>query len=208
MKQMKTVILDFETSGLNPYHDDVIEIAMKGLGSEEEFTCLLRPKSNKCISLTITTLTGITNEMLAKDGLIWEEAYQLMNAWLFSVKGEDDKISIVSHNGESFDFIFLKRMLSDLKGLKIKSFPIHKIIFSDTLPLSKRLIPDRSTYRQQTLCQQYNIVTEGNHRALNDVIALEKLYVVLAAKLHDELGKRRKPIEYPQMIHDYIHFKN
>jgi len=205
---MKTVILDFETSGLNPYHDDVIEIAMKGLGSEEEFTCLLRPKSNKCISLTITTLTGITNEMLAKDGLIWEEAYQLMNAWLFSVKGEDDKISIVSHNGESFDFIFLKRMLSDLKGLKIKSFPIHKIIFSDTLPLSKRLIPDRSTYRQQTLCQQYNIVTEGNHRALNDVIALEKLYVVLAAKLHDELGKRRKPIEYPQMIHDYIHFKN
>ena len=208
MKQMKTVILDFETSGLNPYHDDVIEIAMKGLGSEEEFTCLLRPKSNKCISLTITTLTGITNEMLAKDGLIWEEAYQLMNAWLFSVKGEDDKISIVSHNGESFDFIFLKRMLSDLKGLKIKPFPIHKVILSDTLPLAKRLIPNRSTYRQQTLCQQYNIETKGSHRALNDVIALEQLYVVLTTKLHDVIGKRRKPIEYPQMIHDYIHFKN
>ena len=208
MKQMKTIILDFETSGLNPYHDDVIEIAMKVLGSEEQFTCLLRPKSNECISLTITTLTGITNKMLAKDGLSWEEAYQLMNAWLFGVKGEDDKISIVSHNGESFDFIFLKRMLSDLKGLKIKPFPIHKIIFSDTLPLAKRLISGRSTYRQNTLCQQFNIVTEGSHRALNDVIALEQLYVVLTAKLHEKLGKRRKPIEYPQMIHDYIHFKN
>ena len=205
---MKTVILDFETSGLNPYHDDVIEIAMKVLGSEEQFTCLLKPKSNECISQTITTLTGITNKMLVKDGLPWSEAYQLMNAWLFSIKEDDDKISIVSHNGESFDFIFLKRMLSDLKGLKIKPFPIHKIIFSDTLPLAKRLISGRATYRQNTLCQQFNIVTEGSHRALNDVIALEQLYVVLTAKLHDEIGKRRKPIEYPQMIHDYIHFKN
>ena len=205
---MKTIILDFETSGLNPYHDDIIEIAMKVLGSEKQFTCLLRPKSNECISQTITTLTGITNKMLAKDGLRWEEAYQLMNAWLFSVKEEDDKISIVSHNGDSFDFIFLKRILSDLKGLKIKPFPIHKIIFTDTLPLAKRLISGRATYRQNTLCQQFNIVTEGSHRALNDVIALEQLYIVLTAKLHNELGKRRKPIEYPQMIHDYIHFKN
>jgi DNA polymerase III alpha subunit (gram-positive type) len=205
---MKTVILDFETSGLNPYHDDVIEIAMKVLGSEEQFTCLLKPKSNECISLTITTLTGITNKMLAKKGLPWADAYRQMNAWLFRVKGDDDKIAMVSHNGESFDFIFLKRMLSDLKGLKIRSFPIHKIIFSDTLPLAKRLISGRSTYRQNTLCQQYDIVTEGSHRALNDVIALEKLYVVLTTKLHEELGKRRKPIDNPQMIHDYIHIKN
>jgi len=205
---MKTIIFDLETSGLNPYHDDIIEIAAKVLGSEEQFTCLLRPKSNECISQTITTLTGITNKMLVKEGLSWEEAYKLMNAWLFSVKGEDDKISIVSHNGESFDFIFLKRMLSDLKGLKIKPFPIHKVILSDTLPLAKRLISGRTTYRQQTLCQQYDIVTEGSHRALNDVIALEKLYVVLTTKLHEELGKRRKPIDNPQMIHDYIHFKN
>ena len=208
MKQMKTIILDFETSGLNPYHDDIIEIAIKLLGSEEQFTCLLRPKSNECISLTITTLTGITNEMLAKDGLRWEEAYQLMNAWLLSIKEDDDKITIVSHNGESFDFLLLKRIFSDLKKLKIKPFPIHKIIFADTLLLAKRLIPDRSTYRQQTLCQQYNIVTEGSHRALNDVIALEQLYASLGNKLNEEISKRRKPLDHPIMIHDYIHFKN
>ena len=205
---MKQIILDFETSGLNPYHDDIIEIAMKVLGSEEQFTCLLRPKSNECISLTITTLTGITNKMLAKDGLRWEEAYQLMNAWLFSVKEDDDKIAIVSHNGESFDFLFLKRIFSDLKGLKSKPFPIHKIIFIDTLLLAKRLISGRTTYRQNTLCQQYNISAEGNHRALNDVIALEQLYAVLGNNLNEELCKRRKPIDHPWMIHDYIHFKN
>ena len=28
----KTIILDFETSGLNPYHEDIIEIGAKVLG--------------------------------------------------------------------------------------------------------------------------------------------------------------------------------
>tara|TARA_B110000967_G_scaffold44220_1_gene44376 strand:- start:1037 stop:1654 length:618 start_codon:yes stop_codon:yes gene_type:complete len=205
---MTTIILDYETSGLNTYHDDIIEIAMKVLGSEEKFTCLLKPKSNECISETITTLTGITNEILARKGLPWSEAYQQMNAWLFSVKGDSDKINIVAHNGESFDFIFLKRMFSDLRKLSIKPFPIQKIVFIDTLLLTKKLIPKRTSYRQNALCQQYNINAEGSHRALNDVIALEQLYVVLTTKLNDELNKRRKPIEYPQMIHDYIHFKN
>jgi len=205
---MKTIIFDLETSGLNPYHDDIIEIAAKVLGSEEKFTCLLRPKSNECISLTITTLTGITNKMLAKKGLPWIDAYRQMNAWLFRVKGDSDKLTIVSHNGESFDFIFLKRIFRDLKELKIKPFPVQKIVFIDTLLLTKKLISGRTSYRQNALCQQYDILAEGSHRALNDVIALEQLYVVLTTKLHDVIGKRRKPIEYPQMIHDYIHFKN
>ena len=39
------VILDFETSGLNPYHDDIIEIAMKVMDSDIQFTTLIKPKS-------------------------------------------------------------------------------------------------------------------------------------------------------------------
>ena len=205
---MVTIILDFETSGLNPYHDDIIEIAIKVVGSDKQFTCLLRPKSNECISTHITNLTGITNKMLAKEGLSWEEAYQSMNAWLFSVKEDNDKITIVSHNGESFDFLFLKRIFNDLKGLRIKSFPIHKIIFIDTLLLAKRLICGRSTYRQSTLCQQYDILTEGSHRALNDVIALEQLFNVFADLLNKNLNKRKSVFDNPQMIQDYIHYRS
>ena len=33
------IILDFETSGLNPYHHDIIEIGAKVLGSDNEFSC-------------------------------------------------------------------------------------------------------------------------------------------------------------------------
>ena len=53
------VILDFETSGLNPYHDDIIEIAMKVMDTDNQFTTLVKPKSNECISDEISSLTGI-----------------------------------------------------------------------------------------------------------------------------------------------------
>ena len=40
---MQTVILDFETSGLNQYHDDIIEIGAKLLNCDNKFSVLLRP---------------------------------------------------------------------------------------------------------------------------------------------------------------------
>ena len=204
---MKIIILDFETSGLNPYHDDIIEIAMKVMGSDKQYTALLRPKSNEMISETITNLTGITNKILKEKGLSWEEAYKSANDWLLSVIDKDDSIAIVSHNGESFDFIFLRRLFYDLKELGIKTPSIHKIIFIDTLLLTKRLIPGRSSYRQSTLCFQYNIDIEGSHRAMNDVIALEQLFIVYAEQLNKQLNKRRNVFDHPQMIQDYTHYR-
>ena len=127
------VILDFETSGLNPYHDDIIEIAMKVMDSDNQFTILIKPKSNECISDEISSLTGITNKMLMKEGQFWGDAYQSMNKWLNLVKGDNDRIVIISHNGESFDFIFLRRIFNDLNQILgcQNIFPVHKIIFID-----------------------------------------------------------------------------
>ena len=203
------IILDFETSGLNPYHDDIIEVAMKVVGSDDKFASLIKPKSNECISQEITRLTGITNKILAKEGSSWQEVYQSMNEWLYSVKGDNDKIVIVSHNGESFDFIFLRRIFNDLnKILGCQNiFPIHKIIFIDTLLLAKRLLPRRYSYKQFSLCKFFNINTEGCHRAMNDVIALDKLYFNLENKLDNELDKRRKVSQNPEMVFDYIKLK-
>ena len=82
------ILLDFETSGLNPYHDDIIEVAMKNMDSDDEYSSLLKPKSNECISSEITTLTGITNKMLAKEGKSWEEVYKFINEWLLSMLEE------------------------------------------------------------------------------------------------------------------------
>ena len=80
-----TIILDFETSGLNQYHDDIIEIGAKVLSSDNKFSVLLRPKSNEMISQEITTLTGISNKMLAKEGLRWQTAYTQFNDWILGL---------------------------------------------------------------------------------------------------------------------------
>ena len=72
------IVLDFETSGLNPYHDDIIEVAMKNIDTDDEYVSLLKPKSNECISDNITRLTGITNKMLVKEGKHWKEVYQFI----------------------------------------------------------------------------------------------------------------------------------
>ena len=105
----KTIILDFETSGLNPYHDDIIEIGAKVLGEDKSFQCLVRPKSEKLISQKITDITGITNRTIRAEGKSWKNAYIEFYNWLIENLNENGNNAIVSHNGTTFDFIFLKK---------------------------------------------------------------------------------------------------
>ena len=56
---MNTFILDFETTGLNPYHNEIIEIAIKKFNSDKIYSDLVKPKlengryiSDKIIQIT------------------------------------------------------------------------------------------------------------------------------------------------------------
>ena len=205
---MSILFLDFETSGLNPYHDDIIEIAIKQINSDISFSTLVHPKSNECISQQITAITGITNKSLLNEGVNWKKAYSELNDFLKSIiqKSPDGKLYIIAHNGETFDFLFLKRIFNDLNKLNIKTINTKNIVYIDSLLLSRRLLK-RVSYKQESLCKTYNINTKGNHRALNDVRALEELFIILVKLLDKELNCRRNALENPRMIHDYIHFK-
>jgi DNA polymerase III alpha subunit (gram-positive type) len=205
---MSTVFLDFETSGFNPYHDDIIEIATKEMNSDNYFSTLVKPKSNECISQRITAVTSITNELLRDEGVSWKKAYSELNDFLKSIlqKSPDGKLYIIAHNGETFDFLFLKRIFSELNELNIKTIPSKNIVYIDSLLFARRLLK-RESYKQETLCKTFNINTKGNHRALNDVRALEELFITFGSILNKQLNSRRNVLENPQMIYDYIHFK-
>mgnify|MGYP005991457521 CR=1 FL=1 len=205
---MSTVFLDFETSGFNPYHDDIIEIATKEMNSDNYFSTLVKPKSNECISQRITAVTSITNELLRDEGVSWKKAYSELNDFLKSIlqKSPDGKLYIIAHNGETFDFLFLKRIFSELNELNIKTIPSKNIVYIDSLLFARRLLK-RESYKQETLCKTFNINTKGNHRALNDVRALEELFTIFGELLNKQLNSRRNVLENPQMIYDYIHFK-
>ena len=198
---MVVIILDFETSGLNPYQDDIIEIGAKVMGSKENYTTLVKPRSDKLINAKITEITGITNRDLRREGKKWFEAYKDFYNWLMEQFKDDEENIMVSHNGETFDFLFFKKMLMCLQkeNENISKINEYNIIYIDTLLLSRRLLSNRSYYTQRSLCNTFNIVEENAHRAMGDVVCLEQLY----GKLLTILGRDYDNIT-GKLVRDYI----
>ena len=94
------VLIDTETSGLDPYNDEIIELAAVRIKNNEpvaDFQSLCRPK--KEINGFIQDLTGITNKELKK-------APPLKKVLKQFVDFVGDSI-IMGHNVERFDINFL-----------------------------------------------------------------------------------------------------
>ena len=200
---METIILDFETSGLNPYHDDIIEIGAKLKDKDITFSTLLKPKSGRPVSKRITEITGISNKDLREKGKPWLAAYQDLFNWIVEHINTSLVNAIVSHNGTTFDFIFLKRLMKDLKENKedTSKLDFSKLIFIDTLLLSRRLIPGRSYYSQPSLAKTFQIPNVDAHRALGDVIVLEQVYLKCVGEL---CRINNSGFNNPQLIKEYI----
>ncbi|RKP54043.1 3'-5' exonuclease [Cohnella endophytica] len=152
-------VLDFETSGLDPSRDRVIEMAaIRCYGGEivSQFSTLIR--FDGVLPPKITEITGITSGDLV-NGMDEETAFRILNRLL------GDSI-IVAHNA-MFDLSFLHHTLLRLAN---RSFSNS---FLDTLTIAR----ERHTYPHnlKEMCDRYGIVLDGAHRSLNDVIACWKL---------------------------------
>lgn len=153
-------VIDFETSGLNPEKDKVIEIAAircKGNKVLSEFSTLVKFEGS--LSPKIVELTGIGADDL-KDGLDEVTAFRILNRFL------QDSI-LVAHNA-AFDLSFLHFTLMRIAN---KSFTNP---FVDTLTISRDIL--YYPYTLKDTCDQYAITLEGAHRAKNDVYACWELY--------------------------------
>ena len=95
------VAIDLETTGLSAAHDDIIELAalrVREGRAAAAFERLIR--IDKRLPVSITTLTGITDPMLAERGVPLKEALKEFLAFL----GSD---VIIAHNAP-FDVSFLR----------------------------------------------------------------------------------------------------
>jgi DNA polymerase III alpha subunit (gram-positive type) len=185
---MTTLIYDFETSGLNPYHDDVTEIGCKCLETNEHFTCLVQPLSDRLLSDENQALTGITNKMLKKDGLLPLTAYKNFFDYLLKHFTMDTSITMVAHNGKVFDDIFLKRIHRYLQGEGYSEYDVmmEHIKLVDSLLVSRLLHPERYAHSMKAMCKLYNIKNEAAHRAMGDVDALTSLWTHLMNKIKSQ----------------------
>ena len=179
---MNVFFIDFETTGLNPYHDEIIEFAIKQKDTENFVSNVVRPNKTKVIPPKITEITNITNDMVFSNLSINSmNACELIFTFLKENYSGEGFIYLIAHNGIPFDFVILKTLMktyadgNDIKNIDL--FDIYPIIkFIDSLDVSRKLVKNLNSYSQRNLCRVFNVVQENAHRAYGDVEDLNKVY--------------------------------
>ena len=174
------VVIDLETTGLNPKTDKIIEIGAVRV-REGMITACFETKVNpgRKLEERIIKLTGITDEELEKAPYIDEILSKLLD-----FMGED---ILVGHR-VLFDFSFLKKVAVNMK------LPFEKKGI-DTLKLARRFLPELESKRLPFLCEYYKIPLKA-HRALEDAKATALLYKKLAQAFPREDAYRPVPLIY------------
>jgi DNA polymerase III epsilon subunit-like protein len=184
-KGIRYIIYDFETSGLNPYNDDIIEIgAIDNYGNT--FNVLLNTK--KKLSNKITELTGITNELLEKEGLDPIDGIKLFHDYIYMFDiNFNNKLYLIAHNNDAFDKLFLKFTFGkygfDLVDLSL-------INFIDSYRMAQLLLPELNYFSLKSLSKYFNIGLEQDHRALSDCVMLKNLFNVLLTIFKQKYGTK------------------
>lgn len=155
------VLLDFETTGLEPGKSEIIEIgAIRVSGFEEtaRYHTLVRPEKGE-IPRLISELTGITNAMVADAPTMGDVARKFAD-----FLGDSP---IVAHNS-SLEQGFLDEHLSPRVGGV--SFTVHNSI--DPLAL---LLPDTGSHSMESMRKWAGVDLENAHRADKDCTDLLKV---------------------------------
>lgn len=160
-------VIDIETTGLDPTHDNIIEIACIKYrsGNEfDEFYSLVQPPvaryGGRYVNSFIASFTGITNEMLENAPKFDEISSSL---WDF-LNGE----LLVGHN-VNFDINFLYDAFQQETGKLLQND------FLDTMRLARRCLPDLDHHRLTDLDEYFDIGGEHHHAETDCEITNEVL---------------------------------
>ena len=158
------VVVDLETTGLEPRLDKIIEIAaVKVVNGKiiDEWNTLVNP--GMFIPQITTDITGITTEMV-KDSPAFIDVIDDYLAFM----GTDS--IFVAHNVD-FDHAFLNE---HLKAHNRKLMPNPYLC---TFKLAKRVHPNLSRYGLGFLAESFGVELPQAHRALHDARATAELFV-------------------------------
>jgi DNA polymerase III subunit alpha, Gram-positive type len=189
----ETVFYDFETTGLNPFKNKIIEYAFLRIDNDS-ITELVNPETK--FEHKITSITGIYPEDLEDKNTIEIEINNIVD---FLDKNRTQTY-LVAHNNDGFDKWFLKENLSRYTDTSYTQY-----MYIDTLILAKMLLPDLRSYSLKNLCEKFNI-NPGNHRALGDTEALKSLYLELIEILGEHMRVTNEYLlERPEIVYKYIY---
>lgn len=161
------VIVDIETTGGNITNGKITEIAIyrhDGNKIVDEFVSLVNPES--IIPPFITSLTGISNEMVASAPPFYAIAKDIVAICKDAI--------FIAHN-VGFDYNFIKH---EFKSLGY-NFDMPSLC---TVKLSRKLLPGHASYSLGKLCDALGISNGARHRAAGDALATVQLFELLLEK--------------------------
>ncbi|WP_311376699.1 type I-E CRISPR-associated endoribonuclease Cas2e [Anaerococcus lactolyticus] len=157
------IIIDLETTGLDPINDRIIEIGAIKIGKEnKEYSSIIWQDIK--LSEKISNITGISDEDIKKG----KDEKNAINEFIDFI-GED---TLVGYN-INFDIKFINESLKRQEKPKIKNmtYDVMQYVKNDKLFLKN--------YKLETVIKEYGINKNVPHRALEDVKIIQKLIAKL-----------------------------
>jgi len=166
MNHLPFIILDTETTGLNPEKDQLIEIAavlVENGEIQDRFETLLNPGIP--LDPVVTALTGIQEKDLVQAPLI-HTVIPALEKFL-------GKYPILGHN-----------IAFDLEFLKQNKICVEEQFSLDTLILAQILLPEQVSFSLEGITANLE-VEHLSHRAMGDVLACWELFKIFYQKLQE-----------------------
>lgn len=175
LSELDFVVVDVEATGAKTPPNRLIELGayrIRGGRIVDKFMSLVNPEI--AIPRFVMALTGISNEMVKSAPVFAEVAPR----WLDFVS---DSV-LVAHNAP-FDTSFLNHEIS-------RVYPGHRMLNPHlcTVRLSRKVLPDLSNHRLDTIASHFSIPIISRHRAGSDALATAEIFLLLLSKLDEEHG--------------------
>ena len=168
------VVFDTETTGLDANTEALTEIGAVyvengKINEDKKFCTFVNP--GKPIPARVVELTGINDAMVA-DAPTPEQAIRSFKEFC------GDNI-LVAHNANGFDMLFLRKA-GDKAGVDFSN------TYLDTLPMGQALFPGLHNYKLDTINKHLEIPPFNHHRAVDDAMALARIFEVMLSDLEEK----------------------
>ena len=181
LENLSYVIVDIETTGLNPAADEIIEIGAIKIENREIkdiFNKLVRPE--KQVPENITNLTGITQDMVAGEFPIKPVISQFVNFI--------GNCIIVAHNAE-FDTSFLKNSMKKWLNKDMDNLIVCTVL------ISRDILPNLDNHKLHTVAKYFGLEISNRHRAIGDAELTYQIWLHLLQKLKERKIITRNDLE-------------
>mgnify|MGYP001537074653 FL=1 len=168
------VVFDTETTGLDSNVEALTEIGAVyvengKINPDKSFCTFVNP--GKPIPQKVVELTGINDSMVA-DAPTPAEAIRQFKEFC------GDNI-LVAHNANSFDMLFIRKA-GDKAGVDFSN------TYIDTLPMAQALFPGLHNSKLDTINKHLEIQPFNHHRAVDDAMALARIFEVMLSDLKEK----------------------